>query len=278
MNTPKWLLESEVALHAISQAAEVYNSAREPVQAAREKETQRDLITAWDLLLDKRLTEALQRHDAPIVSEEQRAADQPIGDQVFRRSWWLDPIDGTVNFALGLPLYGTAVAWMEEGQFMVGAAVLPAMGELYFTYGDQGTFLNGRHVSSGPRMATLATSLVGVTFSSTKVAGRTTAARTHEYEMFGWVNDHARGAVRLGSALVQLCYLTAGRFHAVYGAFAQGWDVGAGLALAAHAGLEVRYRREPGTTRYHFVAGHSQVVNELVSEFKNRAVEGLNRL
>lgn len=278
MNAPKWLLESEVALHAVSQAAELYSSAREPVQAVREKESHRDVVTSWDLLMDKRVTELLRRHSPVIVSEEHRAADQVIGDDVFSHSWWMDPIDGTVNFALGLPLYGTSVAWMENSRFVVGAAVLPSIGELYFTYGDCGAFLNGRQLGHGERSANLGAALVGVTFSSAKVKGRVEPLRAREYELFGWVNDHSRGAVRLGSALVQLCYLAAGRVQAVYGAFAQGWDVGAGLALAGQAGLDVRYVREPDSTRYHFVAGHPPVVSELVSEFKARAVEGLNRL
>ena len=278
MKTPRWLPESQIALQAISQVAELFAGNRDATHAAREKETHRDLVTEWDLLVEKKVIKILQPHSPVIITEEQRAADQPISDETFRRSWWLDPIDGTVNFSLGLPMYGTSLAWMEDGRFVVGAALLPAQRELYFTYGDQGVLLNGRQVQLGEKAEHLGAALVGVTFSSPKVPGRTAQAREREYQLFGRINDQSRGAVRLGSALTQLCYLAVGRLQAVYGAFAQGWDVGAGLALAGQAGLEVRYVREPGTTRYHYVAGHPPVVAELASEFKNFNVQGLNRL
>jgi len=278
MNTPRWLPESQIALQAISQVAELFAGDRDSTHEVREKETHRDLVTAWDLLVEKRVIQILKDHSPVIITEEQRTADQPISDEMFHRSWWLDPIDGTVNFAFGLPMYGTSLAWMEDGRFVVGAALLPALRELYFTYGDQSVLLNGRQVQLGEKAEHLETALVGVTFSSNKVAGRSAQAREREYQLFGQINDKSRGTVRLGSALTQLCYLAVGRLQAAYGAFAQGWDVGAGLALSGQAGLEVRYVREPGTTRYHYVVGHPHVVAELADEFRKFNVRGLNRL
>jgi myo-inositol-1(or 4)-monophosphatase len=153
--------------------------------------------------------------------------------------WLVDPIDGTVNFANGVPYFAISAGLWEGGGFRVGAVSLPAFKELFFTHGDEAAFLNGRRLKVRP--ARIDEALVGVSFP-----GRATAEKQDPYGMFGRVNEATRGCLRLGSAAALVCLVACGRLQGAYGFGAKIWDVGGALAIALRAGAEVRFRRHPG--------------------------------
>ncbi len=101
------------------------------------------LVTDADLEADERLTRALEAAfpGVPVLSEE-RATMLPETTE----AWVIDPLDGTTNFALGLPMWGVLLAFLENGQPTVAVAYFPMMDDLFVAIRGQGTTRNGTPV------------------------------------------------------------------------------------------------------------------------------------
>ncbi|NPA93253.1 MAG: inositol monophosphatase [Chloroflexi bacterium] len=104
------------------------------------RKADRSLVTDADLEADEAFTRALEAAfpGVPVLSEE-RTTILPE----TTTAWVLDPLDGTTNFALGLPLWGVLLAFVEDGQPTVGVAYFPVMDELFVAVRGQGATRNG---------------------------------------------------------------------------------------------------------------------------------------
>ena len=222
--------ESLAALSAVA-SAEVLLAGHVDKTVVGIKESRRDIVTSLDLQLERHIAGSLSRIGGPVVGEEAWAVEKSLPPR-GSTYWLVDPIDGTVNFVHGLPYFAISVGLSVDGEFRVGAVTLPAFKELYFTYGDESAFMNGRLLKV--RGAELGESLVGVSFP-----GRGGADRAAHFVRFARVNDRTRGCLRLGSAAAMLCLVAAGRLQAAYGFDAKLWDVAGGIAVASRAGCEV---------------------------------------
>lgn len=107
------------------------------------RKADRSLVTDADLEADETLTAALEAAfpGVPVLSEE-RATVLPNTPE----AWVLDPLDGTTNFALGLPMWGVMLAFVENGFPTVGVAYFPVMDELFVAVRGQGAFHNGEAI------------------------------------------------------------------------------------------------------------------------------------
>lgn len=237
--------ESLAALEAVSSAEELLHSpAGRPVIAT--KESRRDVVTHFDLLLERHISSVLAATGLPVVGEEAYARERflPADTSTF---WLVDPIDGTVNFTNGIPYFAISAGLWDGEDFRVGAVSLPAFKELFFTHGDEAAFLNGRRLDVKP--ARLDEALVGAGFPA-----RAGQDGQDQYEIFGRINEATRGCLRLGSAAALICLVACGRLQGAYGLGAKLWDVAGALAVAKRAGAEVRYRRYPGGPRIDYIA------------------------
>ena len=104
------------------------------------RKADRSLVTDADLEADETVTRALEAAfpGVPVLSEERATA---LPDTAA--AWVLDPLDGTTNFALGLPMWGVLLAFLEDGQPSVGVAYFPVMDELFVAVRGQGATRNG---------------------------------------------------------------------------------------------------------------------------------------
>ena len=104
------------------------------------RKADRSLVTDADFEADEAFTKALEAAfpGVPVLSEE-RATTLPDNSA----AWVLDPLDGTTNFALGLPMWGVLLAFLEDGQPSVGVAYFPVMDELFVAVRGQGATRNG---------------------------------------------------------------------------------------------------------------------------------------
>ena len=156
----EWEEESGIALNAVSEASSFLLDPHLEMNATR-KGSHRDLVTPHDYRVQSLIIDKLCATPYPILSEELHEK-APIN--LEKTHWIVDPIDGTVNFLHGLPLYGISVALSHEGDFPVGAVSIPALREFYFTYGNQGAYLNGRPLTK-PSTLELGQALLGCAFS-----------------------------------------------------------------------------------------------------------------
>lgn len=238
----------KTGLAAVLEGAKLANAAQGGVAIAH-KGSLRDIVTQVDLDISQTLTQQLSAPGWTVISEE-----VPCTEPLPSACWVIDPIDGTVNYAHGLPHYAISAGWVEEGQCRLGIVCVPALDELYFTLNPERAMLNGKPFIHPDRNCD--TALVAASFAA--------QAGAAQYRLFQQVNESTRGGLRTGSAALNLCWTAVGKLQAAYGFSAKLWDVAGGLAVARAAGCEVRLRQQPGEFTLDYCVGSHEVVQHLV--------------
>lgn len=199
----------------------------EPVQF---KATIRDPVTDWDTRIEDLLRERLARLSpgVPIVGEERGASG---GASTLR--WLIDPIDGTVNFCHGLPLYGITASLEEAGRPVVGVIAAPALG--WELWGRRG---GGAFDEAGRRLAVSAVSeleraMLATGFPYDRATSRKNFA---EWEHLQIVAGACR---RLGAASLDMAMVARGWLDGYWEADIEAWDLSAGALLVEEAGGRV---------------------------------------
>jgi myo-inositol-1(or 4)-monophosphatase len=210
------------------------------------KSSATDLVTEVDRAAEEWLVEQLMAR---------RPQDAVLGEEGGGRAgtsgvrWVLDPIDGTVNFVLGLPAYAVSVAAEVNGQIVAGAVANPATGETFHARFGGGAFLAGDRLT-GPRDVPLARAVVGTGF------GYDAARRARQGAVVAVLLPQVGDIRRLGAAALDLCFLGAGRLDAYFEAGLNMWDHAAGGLVAMEAGCVTSgLRGRAPSQRFYAAAG-----------------------
>lgn len=146
--------------------------------------------------------------------------------------WYIDPLDGTVNFAHGLPMFSVSVAYAEGGEVLLGAVYDPVQAELFTAEKGKGAFLNGQ-----PIRCTQVTQLVEALLITGFPYDMHRADNNLSY--FNALAVEAQGIRRLGSAALDLCYVASGRADGYWEDHLRPYDIAAGILIASEAGASV---------------------------------------
>ncbi len=198
-------------------------------ESARSKSVRRDLVTDADGASEAAILDVLRArrpHDAVVAEEGSPGAARPA------RYWCVDPLDGTLNFAHGIPVFCVSVALVVDGVARVGVLDAPLLGELHETDGAEAR-LNGERVQVSAtddlRDAIVAT---GFAYDRENLPDDNTAS-------FRNVLMACRCVRRCGSAALDLAWVACGRFDAYWERWVNAWDMAAGAALVRAAGGRV---------------------------------------
>jgi myo-inositol-1(or 4)-monophosphatase len=185
-----------------------------------------DIVTEADRSSERLIVERLIAHfpSHAIVAEEGGGHESSSG---YR--WYVDPLDGTTNFAHSFPCFNVTMALESAGELIAGVIFDPVREELFTAERGAGAFLNGKriHVSE---IAKLDSALVASGFPSRK---RHLSVNIHFYHQLGMLTHGVR---RCGSAAIDLAYVACGRLDAFWEFGLNPWDMAAGLLLTAEAG------------------------------------------
>jgi myo-inositol-1(or 4)-monophosphatase len=192
-----------------------------------------DLVTEMDVEIERAFRAMIaERFPSHVVLGEEFGAS---GDREAeaRCCWVLDPIDGTTNYAHGLPIFCASLALEIDGEAVVGAVYDPNRRELFTAERGHGAWLNGAPLRVSTSTALIDSLLVtGFHYNIHKDSSEL-------IELFGEFISRARAVRRLGSAALDLCYVAAGRFDGFWEHKLQPWDVAAGALIVQEAGGKV---------------------------------------
>jgi myo-inositol-1(or 4)-monophosphatase len=232
-------LAAELAEFAIELAEGAGQLARAGARAGFDvctKSSATDVVTEVDRNVERWLVEQILNR---------RPADGILGEEGAERAstssvrWVLDPIDGTVNFTLGLPQYAVSVAVELNGVVVAGCVYNPESGESFRARVGHGAFLGDVRLF-GPRDVDLARAVVGTGFGYD--AGHRAAQAQVVARLLGQIGDIRR----LGAASLDLCAVAAGRLDGYYEVGLNPWDYAAGLLIVTEAGCQASGLRGRG--------------------------------
>jgi myo-inositol-1(or 4)-monophosphatase len=218
-----------------------------------------DLVTAADKASEKliiqRLTKLFPSH--AILAEEGGGHESASG-----YCWYVDPLDGTTNFAHGFPIFNVTMGLEKDGEMIAGVVYDPTRDEMFSAEKGGGATLNGKpiHVS---KAAALSDSLVATGFPSRK---RHFNINIHFYHQLAMATHGVR---RAGAAAIDLAYVACGRLESFWEFGLNPWDMAAGVLLVSEAGGQVsdmhgspHHLRSP-----HLLVDNSLIHNEIVGLF-----------
>lgn len=249
---------AEVALACVARAGAVLLDWSQRLQAADvgHKSADCDLVTQADLASERIVLDGLRAAfpDDGFLAEESGATAGAPG-----RRWYVDPLDGTVNFVHRLPIYAISVARVVDGAPDVAVVHLPALRETYLALRGGGCRLNG-----APARVS-ATRVPDEALLATGFPYRRRVLRDNNLENFNRLFLRQRGIRRMGAAAADLAFVAAGRLDAFWELHLSPWDVAAGGLLVQEAGGVVDTIESGGDWLHgrNVLAGPADLVGEL---------------
>jgi len=185
-----------------------------------------DLVTEADRRAEEAIVTRLRNHfpKHAVVAEEGTGHESES-----RFTWYVDPLDGTTNFAHGYPAFAVSIGLAEQGEPVAGVVYNPVSGEIFSAGKGEGAYLHQKRIRVS-EVDRLAVSLLGTGFPSHK---RAQNPNIHYYWEF---TLRSHGVRRNGSAALDLCAVAAGRFDGFWEFGLKPWDTCAGVLLVTEAG------------------------------------------
>src|SRR5689334_9751626 len=220
-----------------------------------------DLVTEVDVAVETWFRAFIHERfpEHRILAEELQ--DGPAAGQSGSPYCWIfDPIDGTTNYAHGLPIFCSSLGLEIDGRVDVAAVFDPSRQELFTAERGEGAYLNGRQLSVSTTETLIDALLVtGFPYDMHQQTGDL-------IELFGRFMGRARAVRRLGSAALDLCYVGAGRFESFWEQHLKPWDVAAGSLIVEEAGGRITGMDggpfDPAAA--HLIASNGHVHGEMV--------------
>jgi myo-inositol-1(or 4)-monophosphatase len=220
-----------------------------------------DLVTEVDFECERMcravIAERFPDHD--VLAEE--LGDGKSTRPPARWRWVFDPLDGTTNYAHGLPIFCASLGLEIAGRTEVAAIYDPTRHELFTAERGEGAYMNGRAIAVSETSALIDALLVtGFPYDVHQKAADLVA-------LFGAFLGNARAVRRLGSAALDLCYVAAGRFDGFWEQYLKPWDVAAGALIVEESGGRITgMDGSPfDVTAAHLVASNGRVHDDMLA-------------
>ena len=187
-----------------------------------------DLVTEVDVNIERFLTDAIL---VAFPGDKIHAEEMSSSQEITGRTWVIDPIDGTCNFAHGIPTYGIQCCLFDGGEPRMAVIYLPRQNELYTAIEGQGCFLNGEKVSVD-KTVTADTAVISIgdfTHKSDRLAAL-------QYKAVGYLYPRVSKLRMYGAASVDYAWFVSGRLAATIFTTRNLWDIAPGILMSREAG------------------------------------------
>lgn len=219
------------------------------------KSSEYDLVTNIDTRSERELINRIKAEypEHGILSEESGSTGE---DSEFL--WIIDPLDGTVNYAHGFPVFAISVALQYCGAVILGVVYAPALGELYEAAEGHGAYLNGVRLQVA-QVNELNKAILATGFPYDKASDP-----ENNLNYFNHLVPQINGVRRTGSAAWDLCNVAAGRLSGYWEFKLNRWDIAAGALMVAEAGGAIIYL--PSKKGIGLIAGNPNICQQIYRE------------
>jgi len=251
----------DAARAAARAASELLANARPA--ATRSKTTPRDLVTEWDVRSEELIRRLLEERapGIPVLGEE--GGQGAFGGSTSGSRWLVDPIDGTVNFAHGLPIWSISIGLEEGDELVLGVVAAPVLG--WWFEASRG---GGARDGTGAPLAVSTFAPLDRAMLATGFPYDIAGSSDNNLAEWDHLMRRAGTCRRLGCASLDLCMLARGWFDGYWERNLSAWDLAAGALIAREAGATVTDTRggrfDPHSGEV--VATNGAIHGELIAE------------
>ena len=225
------------------------------LRSIHSKSTPNDLVTEADLACETLIRDRLASLTPNFGFWGEESDEQP-DDEYF---WLVDPIDGTINFAAGVPWFGINIALIHREKTLFGLSLILPQFDLFWAQAGRGAFLRRQNGEQQRLQVSQASSLADALLTTGFPYHRAVNEDNNAAE-FARIMPICRGVRRMGASSADLAYVSAGAFSAYWEGWIKPWDVAAGVLLVHEAGgLVTNYAGAPfRLTDHSIIASNGQ--------------------
>lgn len=220
--------ELSIAKKAANLAAEIIRDFSRKSNFEINYKGRNDLVTDADIAAEEKIIGVIKNH----FPDDQILAEESSGEHVLpvERTWLIDPIDGTTNFAHGFPVFCVSIGLWKQQKPKMGLVLEVNSGECFYATAGEGAFLNETPIQVSA-ISKSNYAMIGTGFPYNDMS-----LSTNYIRFFKWLLQRTQAVRRPGAASYDLCCVAAGRFDGFYEYSLNPWDVGAAGLIVKEAG------------------------------------------
>tara|TARA_Y100001968_G_scaffold321506_1_gene356038 strand:+ start:37345 stop:38208 length:864 start_codon:yes stop_codon:yes gene_type:complete len=216
-----------MSLEAAKIGGEVLMNNYGDISNIKNKSTVGDLVTNVDIESENKIVDYLKKKNSKINIVAEESNKKIIKEGL---NWYIDPLDGTTNYAHGFPFFATSVGLCWNDQPMLGSISVPFFKEVFSAAPGLGAFCNKIPIKiSNTKQLVNSLLVTGFAYDRHKV-------QDNNYSEFCWLTHKTRGVRRAGAAAVDLAFVAKGRLDGYWERGLSQWDMAAGVPLVEIAG------------------------------------------
>ncbi|GAB5465992.1 MAG: inositol monophosphatase family protein [Candidatus Kapaibacteriales bacterium] len=255
-------IKRKLIVEAAKEAGKLQVSGFNSTMSIIDKDGTNNIVTEYDFKVEKSIIDRIKKSfpNHSIIAEES-GKSLKSDDNL----WIIDPIDGTVNFSKGIPVFCVSLAYMKMGEIILGCIFNPITNELFFAEKGEGAFLNGKEIKVSDKEV-FSNSLLATGFPYKSEDG-------YQKILSSLNTIIAKGIPirRMGSAAIDLAYTACGRFDGFWENGLNPWDVAAGILLVEEAGGKVLNNKLMPFDMFEdevIFAGNPMIIEDLINAFE----------
>jgi len=224
------------------------------------KETINNLVTEADIACENYLISQIK---AKFPKHAIIAEESGNNEQTSDYTWFIDPIDGTTNYAHGFPFFAISIALAHKSEIILGVTFAPMLNEMFYAGKNLGAYLNNQKINVS-KNDSLELSLLATGFPPNRDGTDFSKA----INLFTKAQIYIHGVRRSGSACLDLAYAACGRLDGFFELGLKPWDTAAGIILIKEAGGKItNFDGKPFKPNYRTILATNGIIHQDLQDY-----------